>query len=193
MINGATTCPSSSAESGGVDCVPGALRSAVYGGAHCWGPAPPRFARVRRVLAHLWSLAVSTACLVRPEPQRPPRVRWGSLRGSRPASFRVRRVPAHLWSLAMSTACLVRPDLQRPPRVRWGSLSGSRSASFRRSSLAIVPMSSIISCFSSLGPCCQVLNPLMSHRLCFLSSVKVSMVRFSHTRVLECVSRGFCV
>jgi hypothetical protein len=29
MINGATTCPSSSAESGGVDCVPGAPRSAA--------------------------------------------------------------------------------------------------------------------------------------------------------------------
>ena len=58
-------------------------------------------------------------------------VRWGSLSGSRPASFRVRRVPAHLRSLAVSTACLVRSDPQRPPRVRWGSLLGSRPTSFR--------------------------------------------------------------
>ena len=45
---GATTCPSSTAESGGVECVPGVPRSAVSAtctvGAHCGGPSRPRFA-----------------------------------------------------------------------------------------------------------------------------------------------------
>jgi hypothetical protein len=45
---GATTCPSSTAESGGVECVPGVPRSAVSAtctvGAHCGGPSWPRFA-----------------------------------------------------------------------------------------------------------------------------------------------------
>jgi len=45
---GATTCPSSTAESGGVECVPGVPRSAVSAtctvGAHCVGPSWPRFA-----------------------------------------------------------------------------------------------------------------------------------------------------
>jgi hypothetical protein len=65
-----------------VRCVP--IRSVRWGSLRGFHPA---LFRVRRVPAHLWSLAMSTACLVRPGLQRPPRVRWGSLSGSHRPRF----------------------------------------------------------------------------------------------------------